>query len=67
MNVAEFAAHFLGNARHLVEALRAADIDPVPELLNAHLAWAGATPMAPSCSAISARDSPTSDGFAGGT
>src|ERR1700722_15854705 len=37
----ELGAHFLRDARHLVEALRAADIDPVPELLNAHLALGG--------------------------
>jgi hypothetical protein len=33
----ERGTHFLRDACHLVEALRTADIEPVPDLLRAHL------------------------------
>ena len=38
--VAEFGAQFLGDAGHGVERGETAEIDPVPELLHAHLALA---------------------------
>ena len=64
----ERRVQLLRHAGHLVEAGRAAHIEPVPELLHAHLALRlSGTPTRPSASASSARVSPTSEGFAGGT